>query len=77
MRNLFFSKSGIVLIGFMGVAGYFLWAEHTAHFFEYLPLILLLGGCVLVHLFMHRGGGHGSNGDAQHDHSSHSDKQHD
>ena len=41
MRDLFFSKTGIVLIGFIAVAGYFLWVEHTAHIITYLPLILL------------------------------------
>ncbi|MAL79525.1 MAG: hypothetical protein CMN55_10515 [Sneathiella sp.] len=78
MRDLFFSKTGIVLIGFIAVAGYFLWVEHTAHLVTYLPLILLLGGCVLMHVFMHHGhGGHGSDNDSQHDSSSHSDKKHD
>lgn len=78
MRDLFYSKTGIVLIGFIAVAGYFLWVEHTAHIITYLPLILLLGGCVLMHLFMHHGhGGHGSGDDSQHGPSSHSDKKHD
>ena len=74
MRDLFFSKTGIVLIGFIAVAGYFLWVEHTAHIITYLPLILLLGGCVLMHLGH---GGHGSGDDSQHGPSSHSDKKHD
>ena len=78
MRDLFFSKTGIVLIGFIAVAGYFLWVEHTAHIITYLPLILLLGGFVLMHLFMHHGhGGKGSGDGSQYDPSSHSDKQHD
>ncbi len=78
MRDLFFSKSGIVLVGFIAVAGYFLWAEHAAHIATYLPLIVLLGGCVLMHLFMHHGhGSKGSGDDSQHGSSSHSDKNHD
>ena len=78
MRNLFFSKSGIVLIGFIAIAGYFLWVEHTAHLITYLPLIVLLGGCVVMHLFMHHGhGGQVSGDDSQHDSSSHLDKQND
>ncbi|MEQ8504385.1 MAG: DUF2933 domain-containing protein [Rhodospirillales bacterium] len=68
------SRSGLVLIGFLGVAGYFLWTEHQAHLtsaLSYLPWLLFLL-CPLMHLFMHHGhgsdGGHGS-------HEGHSDLQ--
>ncbi|MFO7074112.1 DUF2933 domain-containing protein [Pseudomonas aeruginosa] len=37
--------------------------EHTAHVAGYLPF-LLLAACPLMHLFMHRGHGHGG-----HDHA--------
>lgn len=61
-----FSRSGIVLVGFLGVAGYFLWTEHQAHVaaaLPYLPWLLVLL-CPLMHLFMHHGhGGHGGHGD--------------
>lgn len=43
-----------MLVGFLAVAGYFLWAEHSAHVVAYLPWILV-GGCVLMHFFMHHG----------------------
>lgn len=55
-------KSTIVLIGFLLMIGYFLWAEHRAHIIEYLPY-LLLAACPLMHIFMHGGHGH------HHDHA--------
>jgi len=57
------SPIGIVTIGFLGVAGFFLLTEHTAHVFGALPW-LLIAACPLMHLFMHHGHGHGG-----HDHS--------
>lgn len=48
------------LIGFLAVAAYFLWTEHQAHLIAALPWLLVLG-CVVMHLFMHRG--HGGGGD--------------
>ena len=53
------SPVGIVTLGFLGVAGYFLITEHTAHVFGALPW-LLIAACPLMHLFMHHGhhGGH-------------------
>tara|TARA_R110001606_G_scaffold265329_1_gene414382 strand:- start:93 stop:335 length:243 start_codon:yes stop_codon:yes gene_type:complete len=64
-RNFIFSRSGLVLLGFLAVAGFFLWQEHEAHIIGYLPLILLLGLCGGMHFFMHggHGGSHGSHGD--------------
>ena len=62
------SRTGLVLIAFLGIAAFFLITEHTAHFFGILPFALLLL-CPLLHLFMH--GGHG-----EHDaHSGHTDHQ--
>jgi hypothetical protein len=56
------TRSGIVLCGFLLVAGFYLVAEHTAHVFGALPY-LLLAACPLMHLFMHHGhGGHGGGG---------------
>ncbi len=54
---------GIVLCGFLAVAGFFLITEHTAHVLGVLPY-LLLAACPLMHLFMHHGhGGHGASKD--------------
>ncbi len=55
------SRSGLVLSGFLVVAGYFLWAEHNAHIVAYLPLLLVFGLCLGMHFFMH--GGHSGHGD--------------
>ena len=56
------SRSGIVLLGFLAVAAFFLLTEHTAHVFGALPWLLLLA-CPLMHLFMHGGhGGHAGHG---------------
>jgi len=61
MSNLNF-KSAIALAVFLGVAGYFLWQEHSAHIamaIPYLPYLLILL-CPLMHIFMHHGHGHGN-----------------
>lgn len=50
------TRSGIVLLGFLAVAGFFLITEHTAHVLGALPY-LLVGGCLLMHMFMHAGHG--------------------
>jgi hypothetical protein len=52
------TRSGIVLCGFLLVAGFYLLTEHTAHVFGALPYLLLLS-CPLMHLFMHHGHGGG------------------
>ena len=56
------SRSGIVLLAFLAIAGFFLVTEHTAHVLGVLPYLLLLA-CPLIH-FLHRGHkhGHGRNG---------------
>lgn len=63
-RNGFWrSPSGMVLLVFLAVAGYFLWTEHRPHVIEALPYLLLLV-CVGMHVFMHGAhGGHGKGGD--------------
>lgn len=50
------SRSKWVLIGFLAVVAYFLWAEHKAHVIEYFPYLMLFA-CLFMHLF-HHGGGH-------------------
>jgi len=55
------SPAGLVLIGFLTIAGVLLFTEHRAHVLGvllYVPLLL----CPLMHLFMHRHGGHGGHG---------------
>jgi hypothetical protein len=60
------TRSGVVLVGFLAVAGFYLLTEHTAHTLGALPFLLLLS-CPLMHLFMHHGhggpGGHGGASD--------------
>ena len=60
------SKSGLVLIGFLIIAGALLFTEHRAHvlgLLVWLPLI----ACPLMHVFMHGGHGHHGNHDQQND----------
>jgi len=54
----------MALAVFGAIAAFFLLSEHRAHFFGWLPYLLLLA-CPLMHVFMH--GGHGGH--------SHQDKQ--
>ena len=63
------SRTGLVLLGFLAIAGFFLITEHTAHFFGALPFLLLLA-CPLMMLFMH--GGHGGHGGQSDEHAGHS-----
>lgn len=49
------SRAGLALLGFLAIAGFFLFTEHRAHVFGVLPF-LLLAPCPLLHLFGH--GGH-------------------
>ncbi len=54
------------LLGFLAIAGFFLFTEHRAHVFGVLPYLLLLA-CPFMHFFMHRGhdGGHAGHGGAR------------
>ncbi len=63
------SRTGLVLLGFLAIAAYFLITEHTTHFFGALPFVLLLC-CALMMLFMH--GGHGGHGGQSDEHAGHS-----
>lgn len=49
----------VALAGFLIVAAFFLLSEHRAHFFGFLPYLLLLL-CPFLHFFMH--GSHGGHG---------------
>ena len=64
MKDFLLSRTGLALIAFLGVAGYFLWTEHQAHVITALPFVLV-GGCIVMHLFMHGGHGHAPHGVAQ------------
>jgi len=61
------SRSGLVLIGFLAIAAFFLWTEHRAHLLGILPYALLLL-CPLLHLFH---GGHGGHGGTDDQHKNH------
>ena len=52
------SRSGVVFLGFLAIAAFFLWTEHRAHLLGILPYVLLLL-CPLLHLLHGGHGGHG------------------
>ncbi len=52
-------RVGLVLLGFLAVAAFFLLSEHRAHALGVLPYALVLL-CLLLHLWHHRG--HRENG---------------
>jgi hypothetical protein len=56
MISFLTSRTGMVLLAVVAIAGYYLATAHTAHVTSYLPYALFLL-CPLMHLFMH--GGHG------------------
>jgi hypothetical protein len=51
------SKAGLVLVGFLIIAGALLFTEHRAHVLGLLVWLPLLA-CPLMHIFMHGGHGH-------------------
>jgi len=57
LRTPLFSRTGLVLLGFLVFAGYFLWHEHAAHLEGFGPLFLVLGLYAGMHFFMHVGHG--------------------
>lgn len=69
------SRAGLVAAGFAAVGAFLLLSEHRAHALGLLPYLFLLA-CPLMHVFMHRGHGHGSHdrhsrpdqGDGNHGH---------
>ena len=63
-RSWWRSPFGIVLCGFLVIAGFFLLTEHTVHVFGVLPYLLILA-CPLMHLFMHHGHGSHNHKDEQ------------
>jgi hypothetical protein len=55
-RSFWSTPTGWAALGLIGAASYFLLMEHTQHFFQFLPYLILLL-CPLMHVFMH--GSHG------------------
>jgi hypothetical protein len=53
---------------FLAIAGFFLLEEHWAHLLGAVPYVLLLL-CPIIHLFMHRGHGHGTGHHVQGNHA--------
>jgi hypothetical protein len=53
------SRGGIVCLGFLALAAFFLWEEHRAHLLGVLPYLLLLL-CPILHLLHGGHGGHGT-----------------
>lgn len=53
------SRAGLVLLGFLAIAGVLLFTEHRAHVLGAVFWVLPFG-CVFMHMFMH--GRHGSHG---------------
>lgn len=51
------ARAGIVLLGFLAIAGALLFTEHRAHVLGLLIWLPLLA-CLLMHFFMHGGHGH-------------------
>jgi hypothetical protein len=51
------AKAGLVLMGFLAIAGALLLTEHRAHVLGLLVWLPLLA-CPLMHVFMHGGHGH-------------------
>jgi hypothetical protein len=58
------SRAGLVLIGFLIIAGALLFTEHRAHVLGLLIWLPLLA-CPLMHVFMHGGHGHQHGGHDQ------------
>lgn len=56
------TPAGLASMGLIAIASYFLFIEHRQHVFDALPY-LLLGACLLLHVFMHGGHGHHSHQD--------------
>lgn len=62
------SRATWAFLGFLAIAGFFLFTEHRAHALGLLPFGLLLL-CPLLHFFGH--GGHGGDGRAAGDRDEH------
>ena len=59
--NFWLTPNGLAALALVGAVVYFLLAEHRAHFIYALPFLILLL-CPVMHIFMHKGHGHGGHG---------------
>lgn len=57
LKELMASPYGLFGAAIVAYGGYYAWTRHQVHVVEALPY-LLLAGCLVMHLFMHRGHGH-------------------
>lgn len=55
------TSQGVASIFLIGAVSYFLLMEHRTHLFQFLPFLILLL-CPVMHIFMHKGHGHGGHG---------------
>jgi hypothetical protein len=60
-KSFWLTTKGVAALSLIGAVTYFLLTEHREHVFSYLPYLIFLA-CPLMHLFMHRGHGHGHHG---------------
>jgi hypothetical protein len=62
-QSWLFSRTGVATLVAVSVLGFLIYQGHGAHLLGYLPY-LLIGVCLLSHVFMR--GGHGGHGGHQH-----------
>ncbi len=72
-RSWLRTPSGVVLLGFLAIAAFFLITEHRAHVLGALPYVLFLL-CPVLHLLLHRGHGNGHTGHDTHEDRSQGDE---
>jgi len=51
-----------ILVTLLILTGGYILVDHGQHLAPYLPFAFLLG-CLFMHIFLHRGHGHGDHGD--------------
>jgi hypothetical protein len=71
-RSWLRTPSGVVLLGFLAIAAFFLVTEHRAHVLGVLPYVFFLL-CLVLHLLLHRGHGNGHAGHDTHEDRSQGD----
>jgi hypothetical protein len=57
---------GMAALSLIGAVTFFLLTEHRAHFFQWLPFLILML-CPLMHIFMHGRHGHNHERSESHD----------